>query len=869
MERIALTHWELSGYFPYVPQLGMMEPDLGRSITDWMPAEVPGSVHRDLQRAGWIPDPYFGMNSMQCEWVENRWWAYRTAFALSPAPGQRCHLHFAGLDYKCHIYLNGTFLLLHEGSFTPVDLDVTDHLTPGENVLLVIFESAPDEESQAGHASHTRTQKSRFSYKWDFGTRMVPVGIWDDVWLELTGSAVIRQVRLVPTVTGKGGQLLVQADCDLRPDAADCSLIAAISYHGRQVASTAVPCARNRVEAPVSSHGCNHGEQDSCAEALLTLPRVALWQPNGMGDQPLYDVQLTLTCGGRVSHTWQGRVGFRELEWVANDGASAGALPYTLRVNGRRVYIKGVNLTPFDMLIGTVTRETYRRFLRQMQAAHINLVRVNGVGLIEKECFYDLCDACGILVWQEFIQTSSSMDRTPPASPEYLALLEDTSRAALRVKRNHACLACWCGGNELTDAPHVPATLSHPNIAFLQRLVDEEDPGRMLFPASASGPVEFLDFHPAHVMHDVHGPWHYVPREHYALFNHSDSLLHGELGAEGMACTESLARFLAPKDLTVTNMRDNLVWRHHGDWWDTYFRDTALVGHLPDLDTFVRISQLFQFEGIRYALAANRRRKFQNSGSIMWAYNEPYPNVSNTSLTDYYGVPKLAWYAAWEAYAPLLMSLRYDSQVVRPGETLHLEAWLNSSLPRPQDIPWCAAAYGMDGTLLWEAGGTTLLPADSAVRAAVLDMPVTHAFPEIFLVRLTYGEGQISEYFFATQLQTPFAALVRGPGATVTWEELPTRTATLPGGEARTYRISNCGTTAALYVTPSLSGDSAFLQSMDGCPCLLPGESRVLRVTSWAEGKTWQRIRFTSVNGEKGAHAHGTQSPAHDRQFPH
>ena len=80
VERISLSGWEISGYFPYVPQLGMQEPALGRSITDWIPARVPGSVHMDLWRAGWIDDPYFGMNSMRCEWVENRWWAYRTTF---------------------------------------------------------------------------------------------------------------------------------------------------------------------------------------------------------------------------------------------------------------------------------------------------------------------------------------------------------------------------------------------------------------------------------------------------------------------------------------------------------------------------------------------------------------------------------------------------------------------------------------------------------------------------------------------------------------------------------------------------------------------------------------------------------------------
>ncbi|MEG2813937.1 MAG: hypothetical protein RSA79_04975, partial [Oscillospiraceae bacterium] len=51
-------------------------------ITDWFNAKVPGSIYTDLQNAGLIENPYFGTNSLNCEWVANRWWTYKTTFSL-------------------------------------------------------------------------------------------------------------------------------------------------------------------------------------------------------------------------------------------------------------------------------------------------------------------------------------------------------------------------------------------------------------------------------------------------------------------------------------------------------------------------------------------------------------------------------------------------------------------------------------------------------------------------------------------------------------------------------------------------------------------------------------------------------------------
>ena len=51
----------------------------------------------------------------------------------------------------------------------------------------------------------------------------------------------------------------------------------------------------------------------------------------------------------------------------------------------------------------------------------VKILRVWGGGFPEKEHFYNQCDRLGILVWQEFPLSSSSIDSFPPEGPAYVA----------------------------------------------------------------------------------------------------------------------------------------------------------------------------------------------------------------------------------------------------------------------------------------------------------------------------------------------------------------------------------------------------------------------------------------------------------------
>ena len=693
MKQIPLTRWELSGHWPFEPLLGRSQ-EIGLVLsgtTDWIEAHVPGCVQADLLRAGLIPNPYFGRNSLFCEWVSNRWWVYRCRFPMEAMlQDDRWELCFTGIDYRAHIFLNGHALGIHEGMFRPAMLEATAWLRAGDNELIVMLEHAPDEMSQIGHTSMTHTQKARFGYKWDFSTRLVHLGLYGEVILRTFGKHRLDDVRVFGTPIG--------ADAEETPGG---------SPHAESAAPPQENAPRNRHNALVSMIWTLHSEAPDAIELCATLSYngtvlcdtrethwlqigenrierqfpvmdAAIWHPNGHGAHPLYNLLLACTDTDGHRETRTIRLGIRSLSYRNNEGAPTDSLPYTVIMNGKPLYLKGVNLVPIDLMYGAISAERVEQIVRQMADANVNLVRVWGGGLIETDHFYDMCDAHGILVWQEFIQSSSGLDNVPATTPGYLALLAETAESVVRARRNHACLTFWSGGNELMEDDRTPVRLSHPNIRVLDRIVARLDPGRLFLPSSASGPLEFLDPDRPGENHDVHGPWKYGgPSGHYDLFNRSDSLLHSEFGVDGMSSVASLAAFLPSEDLLVTDMKRNQTWRHHGEWWDTLERDSALFGQFPDLETFVQCSQLIQAEGIRYALESNRRRAFANSGSILWQFNEPWPNVACTSIVEWSGRPKAAYAALRSAYRSQMASLRYAQWAWRPGDAFAAAVYLH------------------------------------------------------------------------------------------------------------------------------------------------------------------------------------------------
>ncbi|MBQ4156638.1 MAG: hypothetical protein IJD86_00645 [Clostridia bacterium] len=683
MENIRLDQWKVMASLPYqadfssyIKEGRLINP--ATNLVPWIDACVPGSIYRDLIRAGLIEDPYFDINSLHCEWVAGRWWTYRTAFTVSKAQmNKTLLLRFAGIDYSAKIYVNGKKVGSHEGMYIPFEAVINDYVKPDEeNILVCVLEHAPIADPQPGYTSKTRYLKARFNYKWDFAARVVDLGLYGPVTLTAYDACSVSHTFVRPVLENDRWKVVCQAEID-----AYCDTDAVISFDiDLNTEKGVVPI---HAEKAVSlKKGYNAFE-----EAIsLGQNEPLLWWPNGYGCQVLSQVRISVLLGGACDDCAAHHIGFRTLEFIHADGRED-ALKYCAVVNKKRIYLKGTNMVPLDCMHLTDETEIDRR-LRDVKDANVNFLRIWGGGHIESEAFYRAADKYGLMVLQEFPMSSSGCDDVPSENPEFLKLLSAAAIYNVKRLRNHVSLIFMDGGNELTDRRYLgradheghPADFTDPTLAMLKGIVNAFAPDVQMLPSSASGPNALLKVGDIGNNHDVHGPWGYMGvYRHYEFYDNSDSIIHGEFGCGGIAGMEQIGRIFKDEDRKLYTINENRAWAHHTGGWDSYMmRERIMFGELREitLSDYVKVNQFVQAESLRYSLEANRRRQWKNVGQMTWQFNEPWPNVQCSNVLEYYGGKKLAYYAVREAYESVLASLKYKKLFYEPNETYQAEIYL-------------------------------------------------------------------------------------------------------------------------------------------------------------------------------------------------
>lgn len=630
---LSQLEWKLSGFHPELWRM-QQSMEIGASPhaeVRAIPASVPGSVQYALREAGIIPDWNVGLNFRQCEWVENRHWVFETALPDGWfMDGKSFRLNCQGLDYSGWVMVNGKAAGEFIGSHVPHVFDITTLLQDSGNHLSIIFDCPPRWLGQFGCTSKMTDWKPRYYYSWDWTVRLVQTGIWNGISIEAFDAAEIESFRCVPDAEGAAGTLKAWGKT-----AGGKSVQLTLSKDGEVVREESVPS----------------GEFDVNWSGLS----IDLWNPNMHGGQPIYDCTCALLdADGSTLDSITRRVGFRHVEWLQNEGAPEGADPWICAVNGKPIFLQGVNWNPLLPNFADATEADYRKRLELYCDLGCNMLRVWGGGFLETETFYDICDELGLLVWQEFPLSSSGMENWPPEDEKSIAEQSEIALSFIERRQNHVCLVIWCGGNELQGALDgsktgggKPVDLNHPLIARFNEIVQREDPTRRFLPTSSSGPLFYAqpENYGKGLHWDVHGPWKAegdLDEAWTTYWANDDSLFRSETGSPGAGPAEITRRYAGDLD-PYPGTADNPLWNRHTSWWVEWHVFVNEIGREPeDLEEYVDWSQARQAKALSIAAKACKGRFPRCGGILLWTGHDCFPCEANTSIIDFDGNPKPA-----------------------------------------------------------------------------------------------------------------------------------------------------------------------------------------------------------------------------------
>jgi beta-mannosidase len=638
---LAELEWTLSGHTPHLWQF----EETPRTVdVPPIPARVPGSVQGSLREAGVIPDWNVGLNARHCEWVENRHWIYRTAIPndwLDHA--KKFRLHCLGLDYSGWILVNDRQVSTFQGSHVPHVFDLTSFLNDSDNILEIVFDLPPRWLGQFGYTSRMTQWKPRFNYTWDWVPRLVQIGIWDSITLVATDGEEIEQFRCTADAELSNGKGRLTLSGRTTGDEGTTVRVC-LTKDGAAVATT---------DFDVSQF-----------ERGIVWPDLAidLWWPNQEGEQPLYELGCQIFDGdGSPLDEITRRVGFKHVIWEQCANAPEGADSWICVVNGRRIFLQGVNFAPIRPNFADLTRADYAARLELYRDLGCNMLRINACGFLERKWFYDLCDEFGIMVWQEFPLTSSGIDNWPPEDEASIAALVRIAESFIERRRHHVSLTLWSGGNELQGdlegrktGTGKPCDLTHPMLKRLREIVEELDPGRRYIPTSPSGPranAQETDFGKG--LHwNVHGPYTSLgsAEKNWDYWSGDDALFRAELCCPGANPIEITRQYRGDYP-EFPPTADNEYWTHPTSWWIDWPLLVELHGREPrDLQEYVTWSQEHQAETLALGMRSCKERFPRCGGVLLWGSHDTSPLPINTSIIDFHGNPKPAAMALKEVW---------------------------------------------------------------------------------------------------------------------------------------------------------------------------------------------------------------------------
>ena len=417
--------------FKYSPTVSERDTTFWRKdadVRDWDDIEVPSNW--ELQGFGYpfyvgsgygfsLPGKRIAKNPPLVPAENSPTGSYKRTFSVpSSWKGLQTVLHFGSVASSFYVWVNGRFVGYSQDSKTPAEFDISDKLNYGRSneIAVQVF----------------KFSDGYYIEDQDFWRL---AGIQRDVFVFSREKFHIRDFEVV-------------TDLDRDYADADLSLYAELENLSKRPATNSEleVTLKDKNGREIYSRTQKINKDSLTFSGHITKPE--LWsaeKPN------LYELSMTLKRGGRICETVTSPIGFRESEISHAQ----------LLVNGKPIYIKGVNRHEHDPFKGHVVDEaSMLKDILLLKENNINAVRTSHYP--NDPLWYELCDKYGLYIVDEANVESHGMGYDPDKAlanqPEWREAFIDRTEKMFERDKNHPCVIIWSLGNESGSGCNFAAT---------------------------------------------------------------------------------------------------------------------------------------------------------------------------------------------------------------------------------------------------------------------------------------------------------------------------------------------------------------------------------------------------------------------------
>lgn len=637
-------------------------------------AVVPGCVHTDIIKE----NMYWRDNSEKVQWIENCDWEYTKKFTVNEIRSN-AYIIFEGLDTYCDIYINDVKIGECANMYTDHKLKADGLLKIGENKLTVHFyspikkvESLP-KRNGAFTTERLNTRRMQCTYGWDWVERFVTCGIFRPVYLVFDDEFRIDNVYVYTETVDKYGASVRMFGETVNFRKGDNVKISIVSPNGDVI--------YEKYEYINSQ----------CFEECINISNPLLWYPNGYGEQPIYT--LRMEYGANVYEEKFGIRTVRVVEIEDKPGSenynickelkkTPSAEEYDknekyygfmLYINNIEIMCKGANYVPTEPFISEEKDEKITKILETAKNAGINMIRIWGGGIFEKDWLYSECDRLGITVTQDFMMACGEY---PEEEDWFIDELRKEAEYAVKKLRNHPCLVWWSGDNEnaingtYTDENyHGKRTFYHAILPVLSRY----DYSRRAFASSPYGGNKFASktVGTTHNTQYLSYVFDYIINsdmvDYKEYLNTYAARFIAEEPSGGAVCEESMLEMMTEEDMRDSEMkmmyyhtRSNPALQHEAMDYIVIFAEKVL-GSFDNAEDRLFKLRYIQYEWVRVSLENARSRGRFCGGIIYWMLNDCWPAATGWAFIDYYCRPKAAYYSFKRAAKEVISTVKHEN----------------------------------------------------------------------------------------------------------------------------------------------------------------------------------------------------------------